>query len=45
MTVDIFDENRNYVGTSAPFLMIDQDWAYATIDGLPYDGTFYAMVH
>ena len=45
VTVDIFDEDRNYVGTSEPFLMVDMGWAYATVPNLPFDGTFYAMFH
>jgi len=45
VTIDIFDADRNYVGTSAPFVMLDRQWVYASVPNLPYDGTFYAMLH
>jgi hypothetical protein len=44
VTVEIYDQARQYVGTSEPFVIPALDWVNVPIDNLPYSGAFYAMV-
>lgn len=44
LTVEIFDENRQLLGASKPFLLPGYDWVNVPLDNIPYSGTFYAMV-
>lgn len=44
LTVEIFDENRELIGTSEPFLLPGYDWINVPLNNIPYSGTFYAMV-
>ncbi|MDR0206783.1 MAG: DUF2436 domain-containing protein [Bacteroidales bacterium] len=45
VTIDIYDESRQLVGTSAPFSIPLGAWVNVPLDDIPYSGTFYAMVH
>ncbi|PKP23360.1 MAG: hypothetical protein CVU06_08660, partial [Bacteroidetes bacterium HGW-Bacteroidetes-22] len=45
LTIDIFDENQVVVGTSDPFSPADDDFVTVTLNNIPFNGTFYAMVH
>ncbi|MCL2074171.1 MAG: carboxypeptidase regulatory-like domain-containing protein, partial [Marinilabiliaceae bacterium] len=49
-TIDIFDANRQLVGTSLPFTwqygFYEVEWTTVEFaNPIPFDGTFYAMVH
>ena len=45
MTIDIFDANRNYVATTDTFLIFSNPWVTVPVNNVPFNGTFYAMVH
>ena len=45
VTIDIFDENREYVGKSEPFLIPKDKWLNVPLQNISYSGTFYVMVH
>ncbi|HNV67986.1 MAG TPA: T9SS type A sorting domain-containing protein, partial [Bacteroidales bacterium] len=45
MTIDIFDANQQMVGTSDVFVPQPDTWITVPINDVPFDGTFYAMVH
>jgi len=45
MTIDIFDGSYNLVGTSDPFVTATDNWQTVSVADVPFDGTFYAMVH
>ena len=44
LTVDIFDENKNLIGSSAEFVLPTDAWINVPLDFIPFNGTFYAMV-
>lgn len=44
-SIDIFDENRNLVGSSFAFTPSFNDWTSVLLPDLPYNGLFYAMLH
>lgn len=43
--IDIFDANRNLVGSSAPFTPQSGVFTDVYLPDIPFSGTFYAMVH
>ena len=45
LTVDILDADKNLIGTSSPFVPVGDNWVNVAVSDLPFDGTFYAMVH
>jgi hypothetical protein len=45
VTIDIYDENRNFVGRSDTFRIPKDAWLNIALNDIPYSGTFYAMVH
>ena len=45
ITIDILDANKNLVGTSSAFNPQGDNWTNVAVADLPFDGTFYAMVH
>ena len=45
LTVDIFNSNQVLIGSSAPFSTVNDAWQTIPLPDLPFDGTFYAMVH
>ncbi len=45
MTIDIFDANQQLVGSSDVFIPQPDAWITVPINDVPFDGTFYAMVH
>jgi len=45
LTVDIFDANKQLVGSTAPFLAQPDAWVSVQVPNVPFNGTFYAMVH
>jgi hypothetical protein len=45
VTMDIYDENRELIGSSEPFILPENEWINVELPYLPYEGTFYAMVH
>jgi hypothetical protein len=45
MTIDIFDANQQLVGSSDLFVPQPDAWITVPINDVPFDGTFYAMVH
>ena len=44
VTLDIFNEDRELVGSSEPFDLVVQTWVNVKLDYVPFEGTFYAMV-
>jgi hypothetical protein len=44
LTLDVFDENQNYVGSSEPFSVPDNAWVNVNVAHIPFSGKFYAMV-
>jgi len=45
VSVDIFDASKNLVGSTAPFLLPEDDWINVPLlSNVPYSGKFYAMV-
>ncbi len=45
LTIDVFDANRQLVGTSAPFLGQADSWITIPVNDIPFNQTFYAMLH
>lgn len=45
VTVDIFDNSRNLIGSSDPFIIPAGDWINVPLPNVLYDGDFYVMVH
>jgi hypothetical protein len=45
VTIDIYNEARELVGSSAPFVIPSGDWVNVPLNNIPYSETFYAMVH
>jgi len=45
LTVDIFNSNQVLIGSSAPFSTVNDAWQTIPLSDVPFDGTFYAMVH
>jgi len=43
--VDIFDADRNFVGSSESFVLPADDWVTVASPYIPFDGEFYAMIH
>ncbi|MCL2074586.1 MAG: M12 family metallo-peptidase [Marinilabiliaceae bacterium] len=41
---DIYDEQQVLVGSSAPFILPDNQWINVPLDNIPYSNAFYAMV-
>ncbi|MCL2168087.1 MAG: carboxypeptidase regulatory-like domain-containing protein [Lentimicrobiaceae bacterium] len=44
VTIDIFNKDREMVGSSAPFYLPENGWITVPLDNVPYSGTFYALV-
>lgn len=44
LTVEIFDENRELIGASEPFVLPGNAWINVPVDNVPYNGAFYVMV-
>jgi len=44
-SIDIFDENRNLAGSSFAFTPSFNEWTSIPLPDIPYNGTFYAMLH
>ncbi len=44
LTIDIFDNSKNYVGSSDPFIPPADGWLTVPCNGIPFSGKFYAMV-
>jgi len=42
--IDIFNDQRRLVGSSAPFTLASDDWVNVSINNVAYSGTFYVMV-
>ena len=45
LTIDVFDANKQLVGTSAPFLGQADSWITIPVNDIPFNQTFYAMLH
>ncbi len=45
VSIDIFDVNRELVGSSPAFVPADNAWQSVALPDIPFNGTFYAMVH
>ncbi|MBK7031229.1 MAG: T9SS type A sorting domain-containing protein [Bacteroidales bacterium] len=45
MTIDIYDASQTLVGTSDAFAPASDNWQTVALPDVPFDGTFYAMVH
>lgn len=45
LTVDIFDANRNIIGSSQPFYAVADSWVRVMLPEVAFYGSFYAMVH
>ena len=43
--IDVFDANRNLVGSSAPFTPQSEVLTDVNLPDIPFSGTFYAMIH
>ena len=44
LTIEIFDESQQLIGTSDPFVIPFNDWINIPLNDIPYSGTFYVMV-
>ncbi|MFH1161131.1 MAG: T9SS type A sorting domain-containing protein [bacterium] len=44
LTIDVFDQYHNLLGSSAPFYTPAEDWLLVPINNIPFNGPFYAMV-
>lgn len=44
VTVTIYDENRNIIGTGAPFVLPANQWINVSLDNVQFAGAFYVMV-
>ena len=45
VTIDIFNEKKELLGTSQQFQIPNDQWMNIPLDEIPYSGTFYVMVH
>ncbi|MBN2018033.1 MAG: carboxypeptidase regulatory-like domain-containing protein [Candidatus Cloacimonetes bacterium] len=45
VTIDIYDEDRNLIGTTDPFVIPADDWVTVPVPNVSFAGDFYAMVH
>ena len=45
LTVDIFDGNKELIGTSETFGLAGNDWVNVELPNIPYNGDFYVMIH
>jgi len=45
VTIDVFDDGHNLVGTTGSFLIPADDWVTVPAPDIPFTGDFYAMVH
>jgi len=43
--VDVFDSDRNYIGSSNPFVIPANYWITVPAPHIPFSGEFYAMIH
>ena len=44
VVLDIYNTQRQLVGSSAPFTLVGDDWVNVSINNVSYSGTFYVMV-
>jgi len=44
-TIEVFDSERNYIGTSGAFSPIFGEWSNISLPDIPYQGSFYIMLH
>ncbi len=45
VTIDIFNESREIIGSSEPFFIPANDWINISLPNIPYEGSFYVMVN
>ncbi|MBK6348269.1 MAG: hypothetical protein IPF68_20465 [Bacteroidales bacterium] len=45
LTIDVFDNTHQWLGTSASFIPVQDDWQSVDLPDIPFYGTIYAMVH
>jgi len=45
VTLDVYDSDRNLVGTTDPFVIPSNDWITVPAPHIPFLGEFYAMIH
>ena len=45
LSLDVFDANGLLIGSSAPFTPVSDAWQTVSLNDIPFDGTFYVMVH
>lgn len=45
LTVEVFDSNRQWLGSSASFISVADAWITLDLPDIPFYGTIYAMVH
>ena len=45
VTIDVFDTDHNYIGSSDPFVIPPGDWETVPAPNIPFAGEFYAMIH
>jgi hypothetical protein len=44
-SIDVFDANHTLIGSSAPFIPGSGVWTQVALPDIPFNGTFYIMVH
>ena len=44
-SIDVFDGNRSLVGSSEPFIPDGSNWTSVALPDIPFNGTFYMMLH
>jgi len=42
--LDIYNAQRQSIGSSAPFTLASDDWVNVSLNNIPYSGAFYVMV-
>ncbi|NVO21063.1 MAG: carboxypeptidase regulatory-like domain-containing protein [Bacteroidetes bacterium] len=45
LSFDIFDASNTLIGSSDAFATVQDNWQTVALPDVPFDGTFYAMVH
>ncbi len=45
VTIDVYDSDRNLVGTTDPFVIPSNGWITVPAPHIPFLGEFYAMIH
>lgn len=45
VTIDIFNESKDIIGSSEPFLIPANDWINISLPNIPYEDSFYVMVN